>query len=250
MGAGVDVPDPFAGQVGVELRRADTRMAEQLLDDPQVGPTLEEVGRERVAERVRRHPRRRPAAGGRAADDRPGLLARRAVARGRSGTAGRRASGATCPGERQPGRTHDLEVARQPVEGDLADRHEPLAVALADDPDEPAVEREVLAVQPERLADPQPGGVEQLEQRPVADPAGSSGGIAAGRLEEPLGLADVEGLGQEARPGAAGRSARRCRGRSGSRRRRTGRSRGSRRPAVAGSSARADPGRRAGPAAR
>ena len=31
-----------------------------------------------------------------------------------------------------------------------------------------AVHREVLEVEPERLADPQPGGVEQLEQRPVA----------------------------------------------------------------------------------
>ena len=50
----------------------------------------------------------------------------------------------------------------------LADRHEPLLVALADDPHERAVERQVLAVEPERLADPQPGGVQQLEQRRVA----------------------------------------------------------------------------------
>ena len=56
MGPAVDVPDPFAGQMRVQLRRGDTRMPEQFLNDPQVGPTLEQMGRERVAERVRADP--------------------------------------------------------------------------------------------------------------------------------------------------------------------------------------------------
>ena len=56
MGPAVDVPDPFAGQVRVELGRGDTRMAEQLLDDAQVGAALEQVRRERVAQRVRADP--------------------------------------------------------------------------------------------------------------------------------------------------------------------------------------------------
>ena len=52
----VDLADPLAGQVGVQLGRADTRMSEQLLDDPQVGAALEQVRRERVAQRVRADP--------------------------------------------------------------------------------------------------------------------------------------------------------------------------------------------------
>ena len=41
-------------------------------------------------------------------------------------------------------------------------------VALADDPDEPTVDREVLAIEPERLAHPQPGRVKELKERPGA----------------------------------------------------------------------------------
>ena len=36
--------------------------------------------------------------------------------------------------------------ASEPVEGDVADRYEPFLVALADDPDEGTIDREVLAV--------------------------------------------------------------------------------------------------------
>ena len=39
-------------------------MPEQLLDDPQVGSALEEVGRERVAQRVGRHPIAEPRVAG------------------------------------------------------------------------------------------------------------------------------------------------------------------------------------------
>ena len=89
------------------------------------------------------------------------------------------------------------DPARQPVEGDVADRHQPLLVALADDPDERAVGREVLAVESDRLADPQPGRVEQLQQGPVAQAAGLRGRLVAGRLEQALGLRDGQRLGQE-----------------------------------------------------
>ena len=56
MGPAVDLPDPLAGQVRVELGRGDTRMSEQLLDDPQVGAAFEQMRRERVAQRVRADP--------------------------------------------------------------------------------------------------------------------------------------------------------------------------------------------------
>jgi methionine biosynthesis protein MetW len=53
----VQVPDhvlqPVVEHVGVDLRGRDIGMAEQLLDDPQVGPVLEQVARESVAQDVR-----------------------------------------------------------------------------------------------------------------------------------------------------------------------------------------------------
>ena len=94
--------------------------------------------------------------------------------------------------------------ASEPVERDVADRHEPLLVALADDPHEGAVDREVLAVEADRLADPQARGVQELEQGPVAQgvtgavPAGSSRRlVAAGGLQQALDLVDGQRLGQQ-----------------------------------------------------
>ena len=173
MGPTVDLADPLAGQVRVELGRGDTRMSEQLLDDPQVGAALEQVRRERVAQRVRADAVRETGRRGPPTSPPPRPAAARAGGRGRRGTPGPPRVGATwCRARRRSrGAGHP---ARQPVERDVADRHEPLLVALADDADEPAVDREVLGVEAERLADPQPGGVEQLEQGPVAElPVGS-----------------------------------------------------------------------------
>ena len=103
--------------------------------------------------------------------------------------------------EGQQPRPRAVGPAREPVEGDVADRHEPLLVALADDPHEPAVDREVLGVEAQRLADPQPGRVEQLQQGPVAQVAVVAGFgrvVATGGLEQALGLLDRERLGQPA----------------------------------------------------
>ena len=74
MGPAIDVPDALTRHVGVKLGRADTRMSEQFLNDAQVGATLEQVRRERVAQGVRAHAR--PEAGARrgALDDGPCLL--------------------------------------------------------------------------------------------------------------------------------------------------------------------------------
>ena len=102
----------------------------------------------------------------------------------------------------QQGGARPGDPAAEPVERDLPDRHEPLLVALADDPHERAVDRQVLAVEADRLADPQPGGVEELEQRPVAELVGGVGRIgvvAAGRLEQALGLGHRQRLGEQPR---------------------------------------------------
>ena len=101
----------------------------------------------------------------------------------------RRRSGRGAAGRRGPARRGAAARARarpasqaDRVEGDLADRHEPLAVALADHPHERAVERDVLEVEVERLRDPQAGGVQQLQQRAVEER------VLGGAAERPLDL--------------------------------------------------------------
>src|SRR5947208_10459800 len=49
----VQLASPAIGYVRVQLRRREIGMAEHLLDGTQVGASLEQVGRERVAQEVR-----------------------------------------------------------------------------------------------------------------------------------------------------------------------------------------------------
>ena len=70
--------------------------------------------------------------------------------------------------------------------------HQPLAIALADHPDERAVERDVLEVEVQRLGDAQARGVQELQERPVEEASSAGGG------EQPLDLGLGEGLRQEA----------------------------------------------------
>src|SRR5471030_3318240 len=50
----VDLPQPVAGDVRVNLRRADIRVAEQFLDDTQIRAMLQQMRREAVPQHVRR----------------------------------------------------------------------------------------------------------------------------------------------------------------------------------------------------
>ena len=45
----VDVAQPVSGDVGIDFGGADARVAEQLLNDPQVRPVIEKVRRKAVA---------------------------------------------------------------------------------------------------------------------------------------------------------------------------------------------------------
>src|SRR4051794_30680440 len=152
MGPAVDVPDPFAGEVRVQLRGGDTRMPEQLLDDTQVRAALEQMRRERVAQRVRTHPPFEPGARRGAADGGPCLLP------GEPSSAVPEEQWTATDGldvmEFDRHRAWPRDPAREVVDRHLADRHKPLLVALADDPYERAVERQVLPVESDRLADP------------------------------------------------------------------------------------------------
>src|SRR2546421_3347505 len=65
MGLVVQLAPPPIGYVGVELGRGQVGVSEHLLDAAQVGPALEEVGRERVAQEVGMDPLRLEAGPGR-----------------------------------------------------------------------------------------------------------------------------------------------------------------------------------------
>src|SRR6185295_6563837 len=173
-------------------------MPEQLLDDAQVGSALEQVRCERVAQRVWADPVREARARGCTLDRGPGLLTSEPptpIAEEEGAAAER---GDVAESEQRDARA--VDPAPEPVERHVAHRHEPLLIALADDPDEGSVDRQVLSVEPDRLADPQAGGVEELEEGAVTQGAagGDAGGlrgrvvnlVAAGGLEEAVNHLD------------------------------------------------------------
>src|SRR5580704_11410450 len=59
----VDAPQVLAIDVGVDLRGRDVRVPQHVLHRTQVGAALEQMRRERMAERVWRHVRRDPRGG-------------------------------------------------------------------------------------------------------------------------------------------------------------------------------------------
>jgi len=146
-------------------------MPEQLLDDAQVGSALEQMGRERVAQRMWADPIGEAGACGGALDRGPRLLASEppaAIAEEEWAAAERRD---VAEGEERDARA--AHPASEPIEGNITDWNEPLLVAFADDADEGAVDREVFAVEADRLADPETGRVQELEQGAV--PQGMAG---------------------------------------------------------------------------
>ena len=75
----------------------------------------------------------------------------------RPNAAGRQEKGSAADrldvGDGKPGRSDVAGIRSEPGDGLLADRDQALAVALADDPDECAVHRQVLGIEAERLRD-------------------------------------------------------------------------------------------------
>ncbi len=61
MGRIVGFLEAFCGDVGVDLRGGQMRVAQQFLHTPQIGPRVEQVGGVAVAEFVRRQMRSNPA---------------------------------------------------------------------------------------------------------------------------------------------------------------------------------------------
>ena len=149
MGPVIDLAQPLAVHVAVRLRRRERAVAEQLLDHPQVGAALEQVRRECVPQpvRVREQPPERarvepPAARG----DEQRVL-----------------------GAVDELRAAVVQVEPQPVCGLLAERDDALLAALAPDVDRLLLEVDVAEIEVDRLAAAQPGRVDELEQRAVAE---------------------------------------------------------------------------------
>ena len=186
-------PQPLDGHMGVDLRRRERSVTEQLLNASQVGSPLQQVGGSRVAQAVR------------AQVGRPGTCAQQARARPRgpsAGRPGRRARRGTAPARwpapasarpaARPARRPRPRPAGTPSGTDRSLR------ALAEDPQHPAVPVDVVDVEPAQLADPDAGGVQQLEHGQVAQ---------AGRRSSSSAASPATSAARRPRPAAARRAA-------------------------------------------
>ena len=142
-------------------------MPEQLLNDAQVGPTLEEMGRERMTQGVRADSLGEAGACRRALDRGPRLLAGQSAAS--IAQEERPATKRENMPDAEQADPRPLVPARQPIERDVPHRDEPLLVALTDDADERAVDGQILAVETDQFADPKTRGVKKFEDGSVAE---------------------------------------------------------------------------------
>ncbi len=147
--------------MGVDLGRADVGVAEHLLQRTQVTPARQQMGGERVPERVRAHAPLQAGAAGVALDDPVQALARQAASALVDEDVGLVADA------HQP-RAAVFQVDRQRLHRLGADRHEPLLGALAAGPQHPGLEVDLGQLERDRLARTQAAGVHGLQQRPVA----------------------------------------------------------------------------------
>ena len=158
----MDFPELHDGDVGVDLGGVEPGMAEQLLDEADVGPVLQHVGRAGVAEQV----------AGAGAPDGGGVngashpVADKAAGEALAVAAEEQRLAAGGRLQQGPGL---LQVEPQPVEGASPHRDDAVFVALAlahDEQAPPAVE--VGDIHPDDLTAPDPGGVEHLQDGAVA----------------------------------------------------------------------------------
>ena len=168
MGFPVDLLQMRRGHVRVDLRGGEIGVAQHLLDGPQVGAPLEQVGGEGVTQRVGGDVVGQPRLARIALDDRVQPLPRQpppAVVEEQL----RRLQG---PGAAQEGPA-PLVVGAHSFHGLAPQRHHPLLVALADGAHEPHLQVDVLQAQ--RRAPPRPAGPRRTGSRAAPGPAGPAG---------------------------------------------------------------------------
>lgn len=157
-------PQALDGDMGVHLRRGQARVPEQLLDRAQVRATLEHMRRRRVTQPVRPEVGHALRLGKDAMNDaahRARVDALPALAQEDGGAAALvREFWATV-------RAPIVERARRRD----SVRHDPLPPALAEDAQRAPARVEVVDVKPAELRDADAGGVEEFDDRPIAQAA-------------------------------------------------------------------------------
>ena len=160
--------EALAGDVGVKFGGADAAVAEEFLDDAQVGAVFQEMGCETVAKHVRRD------VAGDAGVARAGFDA---------APHGRSAEGAAAFGEEKVsgGFWADLfwaagfEVTIDRGDGVMADGDDAFFVAFADDREEASVEVKVLNAQAAKFGQTQAAGISDFKNGLVAKCIGGFG---------------------------------------------------------------------------
>src|SRR6185503_2225395 len=193
----VDAPQAAAVDVAVDLRGRERAVPEQLLDHPEVGTPLEQVGGEGMPEAVRVGRQAAEGAGVEAAaaggeEDRVLRACGAAPLWPRSADF----AGAACSLEREL-RASLAEVVREPVRRLLAERHRPFFPTLAANVDELLVEVDVLEIEPDRLGAAQAGGVDELDEGTVAQ---AERPVALDAVEQRVDLAGLRRDRKAARP--------------------------------------------------
>src|SRR5262245_50313129 len=154
----------------VDLGRGEALVAEQLLDDAEIGPTLEQVGRERMAEGVWRDADREtrplpqqvePVAQATNAE-RLAPMVQEDLGRAGVGAAAARRGGASAGSEWGPA---VVEVRPQRRPGGSPEQADPLLATLAQHPDLATPQVERAEVGRRQLADAEPGRVGRLDDR-------------------------------------------------------------------------------------
>ena len=160
----------------VALGRGQPAVAEQVLDQPEVGAGVEHVGGEGVAERVGRHAAREPGGPAPGLDDPVDAPHREAPA-------------PEVAEERAVGLPVRAQVGVQRLEGGVAHGDHPLLRPLATHPDRAPAPIDIRQIQTAELGHPGPRRVEHLEDRPVARLRRRRGGRRRA-LEQDRGLVD------------------------------------------------------------
>src|SRR5918999_1212760 len=162
----INDPQAFGGHMGVDLSRGKALMAEKLLHHSQVGPTVQQVGCKGVPQGVGRSTPRHLvllvaieqgayAAGAQATP--PGVEQQRARRGGNLGA-------------RQKRGPASHEVGAEGRHRRIAQGNPSLFSSLAGDPDEPAVEVEIVEVEAAQLGHSHARAVQHLERGPITEP--------------------------------------------------------------------------------
>ena len=222
MGVPVDSPEPRRRDVCVDLCRREALVAQQLLDDPKVGPAIEEVRGEGVTEGVRRDAVGKSGAATEDVEPQPqpsdaegsapmiqedlgwfASLVATAVARRSLGS-----------GEQH--RAAVLEIRRERLTRGPAEQPDSLLAALAEDSDLAPPEFERRELRGGQLADPKTSRIGHLDQRSISqgergrEPgAGRRRSVRGGEFlvhdrEEPLDLVDLQDSRQASRQTGCG----------------------------------------------